>query len=214
MKHLFRFFFLTFVMIYGIKPSIAQWVQTGGPNKGQVNSLYVSGDTLIAGYTNGGIATSADGGNTWSETYGGYGKVNKFLPVEGEIWAHLYTVNYIAGWSREKRGFIRSTNNGVSWSTWIDSLAVQTDVIVSYGTVLYAGGNGVQRSTDAGITWISVNNGLPLDAWGKVIGVTGLFHRGESSIAGTDVGLYRTTNGGTTWDSRRAKVCKTIHSAR
>ncbi|MEW6366289.1 MAG: hypothetical protein AB1714_16810 [Acidobacteriota bacterium] len=59
---------------------------------------------------------------------------------------------------------------------------------------------GVFKSTDAGVKWVSVNNGLPAGGQGLLVSALSAHSRRSDTVwAATNRGLYRTTNGGTEW---------------
>lgn len=63
MKRLY--FFFTIVLLLGAQSLQAQWIQTNGPNEGDVRCLAASGSNLFAG-TNGGVFLSIDNGTSWT----------------------------------------------------------------------------------------------------------------------------------------------------
>jgi uncharacterized protein (TIGR03437 family) len=105
------------------------------------------------------------------------------------------------------RNKIFAGGNGIHFSAssdvlWEESVDVQSNVriltLVDNGAALFAGseGDGVLRSTDGGVSWRRVNNGLPgglpiIIAFGSI---------GQTLIVGTNGdGLFRSTNNGDSW---------------
>ena len=70
--------------------------------------------------------------------------------------------------------------------------------------IIYAGGldSGIYKTTNAGLTWFAVNNGL---TYNKVQALTISYSNPQILFAGTDQngssnsGVYKTTNGGASW---------------
>ncbi len=90
-----------------------------------------------------------------------------------------------------------STNNGSTWNTNsiflnpnIDAIAAQLDG--KGDTTLFAGtnGGGVYKSTNDGTSWSKVNTGL------TAVTAFSLIEYGTSLFAGTEVGVFLTTNDG------------------
>lgn len=67
MDPLRRLFLLVLLAATSIHPLFAQWVQTNGPYCGMVLSLAVSGTSLFAGTSSGGVFLSTDNGTSWTE---------------------------------------------------------------------------------------------------------------------------------------------------
>lgn len=105
------------------------------------------------------------------------------------------------------RNNIFAGGNGVQFSAssdmlWEESVDVQSNdrilTLVDNGAALFAGseGDGVLRSTDGGVSWRRVNNGLPGGA--PIIVAFGAI--GQTLIVGTNGdGLFRSTNNGDSW---------------
>lgn len=82
------------------------------------------------------------------------------------------------------------SSNGITGGVNINSLA-------STGNYIFAGsqGEGVYRSSDNGVSWTAVNNGL------TQLSVYSLCVSGQNIFAGTYLGLFRSTNFGSDWTS-------------
>jgi len=94
--------------------------------------------------------------------------------------------------------FFYSTDSGTNWTgIYIDLKYANNNVrsLVVNGANLFAGtNNGVYLSTNNGINWNAVNNGLPKNA------VYALAVKGSNIFAGTDGGgVCFSTNNGTNW---------------
>lgn len=111
-------------------------------------------------------------------------------------------------------GLWKSTNGGASWSTNTDMLAVigvadlaihPTNTSIMYLATGDAESDrrsaGILKSTNEGTTWLPT--GLSWTATDDYSIRKLLMHPGDSQIllAATNKGVYRTTNGGTTWSA-------------
>ena len=175
--------------------TIAQWVQTSGPEGGAIFALYADGPNLYAGTNAAGVYRSTNGGATWEQKINGMdyqavtttGKIGPYLLASGTI------------------GIYRSTDNGDTWSAatglpagnGVNSLAI-------IGTNTFAGtmGKGVFASTDSGATWSPSNSGLPgggaSTGVGSIaaIGTTLLVSATNNSVLAP---MYRSTDLGASW---------------
>ena len=125
-------------------------------------------------------------------------------------------------------GIWKTTNGGSSWSPKLDTqdpIAIGSMVLVGSSTV-YAGtgegwwnidavyGGGIYKSTDFGESWTMLSSTIGANIWnfrnvlrmtsdpsGNVYAVTKAYNR-KGGIGGyyTNGGLYRTTDGGTSWN--------------
>jgi photosystem II stability/assembly factor-like uncharacterized protein len=91
-------------------------------------------------------------------------------------------------------GIYRSTDTGANF-TKVSDLNTQTRVPVLFNGVFYLGGDkGLVVSTDKGATWKA--QGAELQMW-----VGPFFGADEKSmVIANDMGVYKTTDGGTTWN--------------
>jgi photosystem II stability/assembly factor-like uncharacterized protein len=163
--------------------------------------------TIYAG-TNDNIFKSTDGGNNWTPVNAGlpsYFYVYS-LAIDPGTPGNLYAATY-------SHGVYKSTNGGASWAAINSGLPLSTTAgyVLSLAidpatpTTLYAGTyDGVYKSTDSGGNWTAAGSGPPADT-----GLS-LSYASVSSLAvdpctpttvyaGTDWGVYKSTNGGASW---------------
>ncbi len=159
------------------------WADVGGWWGGYILGFGFYDGAVFAA-TEVGVFRSTDNGNTWSSASNG---------LSGG-WFYDFAVSggilFVGGYG----GISRSTNGGNTWTA--TSYSGNVDDFATQGTVIFANGQGVVRSTDAGSHWVPVNNGLPVPE------VSALTINGTTVFAGVstpDAGVYRSTNNGSTW---------------
>ncbi len=182
---------LLLIFSFAIVPLQAQWVPTAGPYGGTVSSLTAVGTDLLAG-TASGIFRSSDSGASWTNMTAGLGplSVTGFAMLDSDVFAAVGSA------------ILRSTDKGQSWrsigtglnNAYLSVLgAVGSDLFVTTGYSYLSTLSAVFRSTDRGITWSAVN-GIPTDTL-----VYAFADIGNVFFAGTQVGLYRSTDSGASW---------------
>ena len=221
------------------------WVGTGEPAQRQSNAL---------GY---GVFKSTDGGKTWQHL--GLERTEQI----GDIIIHPRDPNivYVAAvghlWGRNpERGVFKTTNGGTSWDRvlFVDDMSGAADLAMdpTNPDVLYAAtwtrmrsggapareagrGSGIYKSSDAGVTWTRLTNGLPSEPLSKITvevspttanriyalmmsGEAGAATDGSSGPAVEDFsgrlarrtsnagGMFRSDDGGATWKRVSAKL--------
>ena len=151
--------------------------------------------TLIAGTHYVAMYRSTDLGASWNKSVTGF-------PAGISILSLLGSESGIYAGTRD--GVYRTENNGNSWI----KLTGVNDTI-NYSTVwalcekdgdIYAStflqfNTTVYKTTDKGLTWTRSGTGLPAD----LTFIKGLATSGENIIAGTDEGIYYSTDKGTNW---------------
>ena len=161
-----------------------------------VYSLTVNGNIIFAGASGNGVYYSTNNGTSWILSSLGSHTVLS-LAASG--------TNIYAGTSLS--GIYRSTNNGANWaqtsmnSSSLKSLAISGSYYFA-GAYSLSGSNGFYRSTDGG-TWTLV--GL------NSINVLALAISGNNIIAGTDNGIYQSTNNGTNWIIKNQGITTVPH---
>jgi photosystem II stability/assembly factor-like uncharacterized protein len=143
---------------------------------------------VYAAVQDGTVATSDDGGSTWTEVL-----VSVYLT--NGITVDAYGAVYVAGFE----GIHRSTDHGRTWAAtaFDDRASFWSLVAEPSGGNLYAGGSaGVFRSTNGGISWEPINAGLPmLQVWSLAVDP----NDPATLYAGTERGLFRSSDGGLQW---------------
>jgi photosystem II stability/assembly factor-like uncharacterized protein len=207
------------------------WSGTSGLAGRIVRSFAIKSPFLYAMFAallgDSGIARSSDNGNTWQVipsiiTNAGKSIVsgNAIIVAEdnfiwrstddGASWdvVEQFALTGISSFARAgtklfgaaTTGIMTSTDNGGSWD--FSAFSDGADSFSSNGSVIYLGSNSkVFKSTDIGATWIDVSTGL-----GKGV-IQALLFDGSDLFAGTpadSAGVYRSTNGGTSWDPAAA----------
>jgi photosystem II stability/assembly factor-like uncharacterized protein len=170
-----------------------------------VNAILSHGDYLLAATADGVYRTSDDGGS-WEKTTTGIGWLSgsaTALTAVGDAPGDAIYAGY-GGFllNGDVGAVLRSTDGGLTWDS---SDAVNQDgfpvrALAANGSYVWAGSRGIyarglSRSTDNGKTWTSIDF-LPKDGW---YGVLSLLYFNDVLYAGTEVGVYYSTDRGDTW---------------
>ena len=159
-------------------------------------------------YYGDGIFKSTNGGTTWTQVAttaaGRYISQITINPV-------ITSIVYASG----SNGVYKSTDAGATWASTGSGtnancvLLDPTNPSILFTTTGGSGGNTTRKSTDGGATWVSLAGGLPGSA---TAGRTQLAMAASNpnilyaSVANRStnglLGLYRTTDGGTSWTLR------------
>jgi hypothetical protein len=171
-------------------------------------------DLLIAGIAGDGLWSSSDGGSTW-QVLGAAS--NTTAPITNRTSAIVFdpqvTTRYWESGLYNSTGVYETSDDGNTFLPLGDSHhvdLVSIDFTDPNRQTLLAGGHEasqtLNRSTDGGMTWTSVGATLPpntnctyplvIDAQTHLVGCGG--------YGGGVSGVYRTTNGGTTWTNATA----------
>jgi photosystem II stability/assembly factor-like uncharacterized protein len=184
--------FLPFcILLLSSQVARAQWVQTNGPEGGQIDCFVSSGASMFAGTCGGGIYISSDSGIGWISRNSGL--ADWYVRA---IVSNGTTV--IAGTST---GIYRSTNAGKNWA--LENLGLtyhSVNCLLTKGTKLFAGTQGgVYVSIDDGISWSVVDSGLLSSELPMDRNVSAFAFSGSDLYAATISGLYLSSNDGVTW---------------
>lgn len=162
-----------------------------------------------------GILKTTDGGNTWAQT-GLNWNLEEYKAIQKIVLNPRNTQTLYAATSD---GVYKSTNGGTTWTLSLNVPAAMDIVINPIDTaVLYAScgqlntapNPGLYKTTDAGATWTKLSGGLPTTNFGRTAlalhaqpsfsGYTEVVYAGVGNAQSRGVdGVYRTTDGGTTW---------------
>ena len=224
-------FFLLIALLLVTRVSSAQWVQTNGPYYldnylAQPLTICSFGQTIFAGTVQEGIYFTTDNGKNWipcpkfttDAIHTGLWKIGSYLLDEsgdglfrstdsGGSWHLLNFIGdsypieaaTIMGNSifAASGGVFRSTDSGLHWTNASSGMS-DSDVfgLCSLGTCLYAGTylGFIYQSTDTGNSWHQV------DSVGQNY-VRSLASIGTTLLAGRFLGVFRSTDSGTTWSN-------------
>ena len=156
------------------------------------SSFSSDGNTIYLGSSNK-VFKSTDQGQSWTDVSTGLGK--------GDIRALLFDgTSVFAGTPNDAAGIYRSSNGGTSWSPAALGLPASSNVrsLISFGSDVFAGMqfDGIYRSSDRGDNWAKVepNNALLSQAL-----VFEFCSKGDALFAGASNGIYKSTDGGATF---------------
>jgi photosystem II stability/assembly factor-like uncharacterized protein len=160
-------------------------------NQGEVYSVILNGNNILAAVSYSRIFSSTDNGQNWTQLPG------PLIGVSGIISLAANGSTILAGtaWSGNGNGVYRTTNNGINWTRTLSSLIFNGDInsLLTNGTNVFAGGNGIYNSTNFGQNWTQTHfNGhsiISILASGTNI-YTGISEEG---------GAYHSTDNGQSW---------------
>ncbi|MBN1661619.1 MAG: hypothetical protein JXA93_24710 [Anaerolineae bacterium] len=175
-----------------------------------ISPAFATDGTLLALTRNQGLYRSTDRGETWEPL------ADRYLPAEAGYEAPgLIAVSPTYGDDQTlyvaHQGLHRSTDGGETWSQVLDrgaaSLALAPDYAVSQTLYGWFGHAGLLRSGDGGDQWEPVSAGLLIDGYGSPRlclppgdrGGNSVYFFWEPSPPGEAREIWRTTDGGATW---------------
>jgi LPXTG-motif cell wall-anchored protein len=173
------------------------WTEKTLPTTDWMESIYfidenhgmVAGGNYKTYYTD-------DGGNTWAEKYIWCGnRVNDFLFTSSN--------NGYAVCDNGNGVIHKSTDGGRTWNHVYSAAGRLNSISFPSQSVGYAGGeSGVYKTTDGGNNWLQIPGPNAGSGVEKLYFINEMQGFGISSIPGTSLGgaLFRTLNGGTTWE--------------
>ena len=155
-------------------------------------SFSSNGSTIYLGSSSK-VFKSTDVGATWIDVSTGLGK--------GGIQALLYDGSTLfAGTPADASGIYRSTNGGQNWDPAAAGLPVASLIRgqIAFGAYVFAGteGDGIYRSSDHGNSWTKTDVDNSLLAHQLVFAFCA---KDNSLYAGAGNGIYKSTDGGTTF---------------
>jgi hypothetical protein len=145
------------------------------------------GNRIFAGTGGYGLFVSTNNGSQWTKKsippsdYANYGYA---LAVRDTVlyvghYGISYSTDYGNTWTREKTGLPASIVSRVAYAG---------------GSTMYLASQGIFKSTNNGVDWVSVNTGIGTLNTYDVMPIGGMVFAATS-----DQGVFRSTNGGTTW---------------
>ena len=172
--------------------------------KGQLNTVIVLGDTIIAGGTMGSLYVSTNRGDSWVSA----SKPETFGSISSNVLASSGSRLY-CGFAYG--GICVSTDGGRNWAAANTGMAHgMVQCLAISGSTVFAGtdGEGIYSSTDEGTTWVKTDVGLT-DT--RVFALTA---SGSTLLAGTATGIFCSTDHGASWyrsssglSMRRVSAC-------
>ncbi|HQR33706.1 MAG TPA: hypothetical protein PLK30_13290 [Blastocatellia bacterium] len=162
-----------------------QWRPLALLEGGTVNALLGKDGVVYAGTSTTGIFASTDNGKTWSSANNGLGNlaINALVTVNGTLLAATDS------------GIYRSSNGGQNWT--LAGLKNQQLVSLAVANLdVFAGSSfsRVYRSSDNGQSWVERGRVSLLGSPATAITLIG-----DTLIAGTSFGVFRSTNQGQSW---------------
>ncbi len=162
-------------------------VNNGIPNLNYpVDALVIKGSDVYSGLDAGGVYKSTNWGSSWFAA-------NNGLTI---YYVHALVVNGSELFAVSDNAVFRSTNDALSWAPILQYTLNYYCLAVS-GNSIYVGSSsaGIYKTTNGGVNWIAVNNGL-----GYGGGVYALAASGSDMFAGAfNRGVYKSTDGGANW---------------
>ncbi len=156
-----------------------------------INTISLSiNDDIFCGTENG-IYKSSNNGQSWILLQNGLPQ-DEFNIIKSSTSGYVYAVSF--------DGFYFSFNNGESWdqiafeANSINSLAIDDSNNVYAGSLYW--GRGIYKSTDNGVTWYEINNGIK----NSFISYMAQSINGTVWVGTWGQGLYFSTNGGSNWN--------------
>jgi photosystem II stability/assembly factor-like uncharacterized protein len=177
----------------------AQWTNVSGPGNTSITSMTKQGNALIVGTDLQGIHRTTDQGTTWRSMNGNLSNFS----VQSIFAQPSYILAGIT--SGSDKGMYQTTDNGVSWKKYTSPFPNSSiNCFIKIDTVILAGGSTVYRTINNAVSWQSSGTGITL---GNKI--NRFAASGNTVIAATDLGLFRSTDLGSTWTEVRKNTLYT-----
>ena len=166
-------------------------------------TIYAATGEYTTGSSGTGLLRSLDGGSTWTLLATQSGANCSGLAVVSGSAAASPAAIHATGSS----GYRRSTNGGTTWSTLITSncSSLVVDPTKSQRVLVAVRGSGIRQSINGGLTFTTLTGGLPTSGFSRIVLAIArsnpqvLYAAFVNSSTSGLLGLYRTTDGGSTW---------------
>lgn len=171
----------------------SSWHQINSGIGGIVTTcLEGSSNMLITGSYLMGLFRSSNGGQSWEPpSYGMIAnEINKLAIYDNKIYAGT------SGYCGEYGGLYSSSDAGRTW--FYLHGANEVFGIVAFNNNIFIGtwGEGIKRSTDNGLSWVNINQGLPSNFLLNLALIDTVIFASSSLNA---TGIYRSNNKGNSW---------------
>ena len=185
----------TWIYLDGLPPGFEIASLAVSPNFAQDAIVVIGGD-----YRDNQILRSADGGESWESVFDG---AATDIEYASDISALAYSPDFASdgtlyAWLQEG-GLLRSSDGGLNWDLVFESNYYgQTLATSPTGGQLYLGalGRHLLISEDRGKNWLELSENIPDDrTWSTALA----FGEDGTLFLGTDMGVYRSRDGGQTW---------------
>ncbi|MBV9961639.1 MAG: T9SS type A sorting domain-containing protein [Parafilimonas sp.] len=166
------------------------------------HDFYRSGNNFLLAYDEIGVGYSGDSGRNWNYTIQGF-------PPAASIDNAINFSNNILLSGTHGDGIYKSANAGNSWikvgTTNNGDTLSNSNIfaLLKINNVILAGtcGNGLYRSADNGISWTHITSGLPNQQGTGFLCVHQFAKTSNAVLAGTDQGLFFSSDSGLTWNA-------------
>lgn len=163
-------------------PAGSDWITVSGYSTLYNTFEILNQDETIYVFGREELRKSTDGGTTWSPlSFPENNHIVRVAFLQEEVLVGTTTGLYI------------SSDGGNSWSLLKSSIYAVEFCVTPGGTIYAMNGRELERSTDKGITWESINPEVPQGRR------TPYFISETTGFFGGFPGLYKTTDGGATW---------------
>ncbi len=184
--------------------SSLSWSAAFGGDGGEVAFNPYDQNYIIGETQNGGLVRTGNNGSNWTNGMNGINQSENVVWVAPII--HHPTISGTYYVARQK--VYKSTNNGINWSAIsgnINGTGAISELAISKSNpnvMLAASGSNVFRSTDGGVTWVNISNGLP----NKTVSSIYIHPNDESLFVVSYYGLggskiYESNTSGNSWRS-------------
>jgi photosystem II stability/assembly factor-like uncharacterized protein len=183
--------------VYKSTDNGSTWVSSNqgmGPKDARALTI-TNASTLIAGSHYVGMYRSTDNGGSWSKTNNGFPagiSILSLQTIDNDVYAGTRDGVYKTNDNGDSWAKLIGSNDTINYCTVWDMCELDGDIYVS---MFLQFNSTVYKTTDKGLTWHRCDNGLPP---GNPF-IKGLVASGENIVAGTDEGIYYSSDKGTSW---------------